>query len=98
MITEVAILYVQPEWQKSFVNDFKAAGKYINASKGYKGHSLKKCLEADNKYILIALWESVDAHEKGFRGSEAYQEWKNLLHRYYEPHPVVEHYVDVVPL
>jgi len=31
---------------------------------------------------------------EGFRGSERYAEWKRLLHHFYEPFPVVEHYGD----
>ena len=28
----------------------------------------------------------------GFRQSAAYQDWKRLLHRFYDPFPVVSHY------
>ena len=28
----------------------------------------------------------------GFRGSPEYQEWKQLLHHFYDPFPTVEHY------
>jgi hypothetical protein len=31
-------------------------------------------------------------HTIGFRQSAAYQDWKRLLHRYYDPFPVVSHY------
>jgi hypothetical protein len=32
----------------------------------------------------------------GFRGSERYQTWKHLLHRFYTPFPLVEHFGDPV--
>ena len=35
-------------------------------------------------------------HTIGFRQSQQYQEWKQLLHHFYEPFPTVEHY-ELVP-
>ena len=60
--------------------------------KGYISHQLQKCLKDDHKYLLIVEWETVEDHEQGFRKNEAYKEWKNLLHHFYDPFPVVEHY------
>ena len=44
-------------------------------------------------------WDSVEAHETGFRGSSQYQRWRELLHHFYEPFPTVEHFrpVEVEP-
>jgi heme-degrading monooxygenase HmoA len=53
---------------------------------------LRKCLEEENKYLLLVDWEKLEDHAVGFRESEAYLEWKRLLHHYYNPFPVVEHY------
>jgi hypothetical protein len=36
-------------------------------------------------------WETLGHHVDGFR-SPAYHEWSSLLHQYYEPFPVVEHF------
>lgn len=92
MILEVAILNVKEGQEKQFERDFMIAGQYISTIKGYIRHSLRKCLEQDNKYILLVDWESLEAHTVGFRESAQYLEWKRLLHDYYDPFPVVEHY------
>lgn len=92
MILEVAILNVKEGREKEFERDFLLAGQYISGIKGYIRHSLRKCLEQDNKYILLVDWESLEAHTVGFRQSSQYLEWKRLLHDYYDPFPVVEHY------
>jgi hypothetical protein len=31
----------------------------------------------------------------GFRGSADYERWKGLLHHFYDPFPVVEHFTTV---
>lgn len=92
MILEVAILQVTAGREADFERDFKIASRNIAAIDGYIGHSLHRCLEDASKYILHVRWTSVEAHEIGFRQSAGYQEWKKLLHHYYDPFPTVEHY------
>lgn len=77
MILEVAILNVIKEKEQQFEKDFELAAKYISEVKGYIRHSLSKCIENPNKYILLVDWETLEDHTIGFRNSEQYQEWKN---------------------
>ena len=92
MILEVAILDVKEREQNEFEHTFSIAQKIISSSQGYISHQLQKCVEKENRYILLVQWENLEAHTIGFHKSEAYLEWKKLLHHYYEPFPVVEHY------
>jgi heme-degrading monooxygenase HmoA len=92
MILEVAILNIKPGQEAAFEADFAKAGQYISSIDGYLNHSLKKCLEQDAKYILLVQWEKLEDHTIGFRESDQYLHWKQLLHHYYSPFPVVEHY------
>jgi len=59
---------------------------------GYSSHQLQRCLEKQNRYLLLVQWETLEAHTIGFRGSNEYQEWKKQLHHFYDPFPIVEHY------
>mgnify|MGYP000847672258 FL=1 len=92
MILEVAILNIQEGAEIDFENDFKNASKFISAINGYINHSLSKCIEQKNKYLLLVNWESLNDHTLGFSQSKEYLEWKRLLHPYYDPFPIVEHY------
>ena len=60
--------------------------------KGYIEHELLKCIAEENKYLLIVRWQKVEDRIEGFKKSEEYNRWKKLLHHYYDPFPVVEHY------
>ena len=51
MILEVAILNIKPNETKNFERDFKKASDYIREIKGYKTHTLKRCIEQNNKYF-----------------------------------------------
>lgn len=95
MILEAAFLYVKPTLATQFEIDFKTASQYISSIEGYIKHSLQKCLEEENKYLLLVEWETLEAHTVGFRESEVYKKWKNMLHNYYEPFPIVEHFKTV---
>lgn len=92
MILEVATLHIKQGLSVEFENNFQEAQSIISSMKGYISHELKKSIEYQDKYILLVTWETIEDHEIGFRKSEAYQQWKTLLHHFYEPFPTVEHY------
>jgi quinol monooxygenase YgiN len=75
-----------------FEEAFAKAEPLLAASAGYERHELRRCVEREGRYLLLVWWHSLEAHTEGFRSSAAYQEWKSLLHHFYEPFPTVEHY------
>ena len=97
MVLEVAVLEVIPGKEAEFEVSFERAQRIISSVNGYINHELKRCLETPNKYLLLVNWETLEDHTEGFRGSPGYGEWKRLLHHFYEPFPVVEHYKAVFP-
>lgn len=92
MILEVAILNIKKGLSTEFETSFDKAKDIISSKNGYISHQLKKCIEQEDKYILLVNWETIEDHEIGFRKSEEYNQWKALLHHFYEPFPIVEHY------
>jgi heme-degrading monooxygenase HmoA len=95
MILEAAMLQVRPGMQSEFEAAFRQASPIIASMPGYRGHQLQRCLEAEAKYLLLVRWETLEDHTIGFRGSPQYQEWRRLLHHFYDPFPTVEHFVEV---
>ncbi len=92
MILEHALLSVIPGREIEFEGAFATARRYVEASPGFIGLTLRRGVESPSNYLLLVEWESVEAHQIGFRESAAYQEWRTLLHHFYEPFPVVEHF------
>ncbi|MFP6807180.1 MAG: antibiotic biosynthesis monooxygenase [Pseudomonadales bacterium] len=95
MILEVAILDVKPDQTKQFETSFDEAQLIISSMKGYVSYRLLRCLENSNRYILLVNWQTLEDHTVGFRESDEYQQWRSLLHDFYDPFPVVEHYTQV---
>ena len=92
MILEVAILNVIPGQEENFLKAFSQAQGIISKMAGYHSHQLKRCIEHTSQFILLVEWEKLTDHTVGFRESKEYQEWKGLLHHFYDPFPTVEHY------
>ncbi|MES9902384.1 MAG: antibiotic biosynthesis monooxygenase [Sedimenticola sp.] len=95
MILEVAILDVKSGKEKTFELDFAKAQEIIESIPGYVSHQLQHCIEKPSRYILLVNWKKLEDHTVGFRESDQYQEWKSLLHHFYDPFPEVEHYESV---
>ena len=96
MILEVAMLNIKPNLAPEFEAAFRQASKIISSMNGYIEHELQKSLEQPDKYVLLVKWETLEDHTIGFRGSAQYQEWRALLHHFYDPFPIVEHFEKVV--
>lgn len=92
MILEVAILDIHEGQESAFQTAFAQAYPIIATAPGNLGTELQRCIEKPNRFILLAKWATLEDHTVGFRGSLAYQEWKTLLHRFYNPFPIVEHF------
>lgn len=92
MILEVAILEVKPELTQEFETAFQTASPIIASMAGYISHELQRCIEIPNQYILLVRWQTLEDHTVGFRQSAEYQQWRSLLHHFYDPFPTVEHY------
>ncbi|MEH2454394.1 antibiotic biosynthesis monooxygenase family protein [Nostoc sp.] len=95
MILEAVILPVKLGLESDFEAAFKKASKIISSMDGYLSHELHRCIEVQDKYLLLVRWESLESHTVGFRSSAEYQEWKKLLHHFYEPFPTVEHFEEI---
>jgi len=96
MILEVAILDVKPELEQEFEKSFQQAQSIISSMTGYVSHQLQKCIEKRNRYILLVNWNTLQDHTEGFRRAPEYQEWKKLLHHFYDPFPEVAHYQQIM--
>ena len=92
MILEVAHLDVVPGRSAEFEAAFGEAESVISASPGFVDLELKRCVERPDSYLLLVRWRTLEDHTVGFRQGPLYPRWRELLHHFYDPFPVVEHY------
>jgi heme-degrading monooxygenase HmoA len=95
VVLEVAVLKVKKGQEPAFEEAFRVAQSIIASAHGYISHNLQRCIETPNQYLLLVNWQTLEDHETGFRKSEQYQQWRKLLHHFYDPFPEVEHYQEI---
>jgi heme-degrading monooxygenase HmoA len=96
MITEHALLDVVAGREDEFLDAMEQAKGLIAASPGFRSLRVERGVERPSRFLLLVEWERLEDHTEGFRGSEAYQSWRAALHHFYDPFPVVEHFVPAV--
>jgi heme-degrading monooxygenase HmoA len=92
MILELAIIEIKEGTNTAFEKNLDQAQHVLSQAQGYIGHDFKKCIEHNNRYILLIKWTTLAAHTEGFRGSELFKEWRSLIGHFFENPPLVEHY------
>ena len=95
MILEHAELSVRPGREDEFERAFTEAKAIIARMPGFAGLSLSRCLERPSVYLLLVEWQRLEDHTEGFHGSPEYEQWRALLHSFYDPFPTVEHFTTV---
>jgi heme-degrading monooxygenase HmoA len=99
MILEMAVLPVRPGQEAAFEAAeaaLRRARPLIAETPGFHSLTLSRGIESPSHYMLLVEWDSVEAHEVGFRRSENDEQWRERLHHFYDPLPTVEHYTPVV--
>jgi heme-degrading monooxygenase HmoA len=92
MVLESALLDVKPGEEAAFEAALKEARPLIAATPGFRSIAVRRCLETPNRYLLLVDWDKLEDHTIGFRQSTRYEQWRALLHRFYDPFPRVEHF------
>jgi len=95
MVLEHALLDVVPGQELAFQDAFGRAKQIISSMPGCRSLRLSRCIEQPSRYLLLVEWDRLEDHTEGFRGSPEYEQWRDLLHHFYDPFPTVEHYESV---
>jgi len=98
VILEHAVLDVIPGREDAFESAFDEAKAIISSMPGFRTLRLERGIEVPSRYVLLVEWDRLEDHTDGFRGSPEYERWRALLHHFYDPFPVVDHYERVVTI
>lgn len=96
MILELAHITISKQKQEAFEDALGKAKEVLNQADGYVSHEFKRCMEEGSKYILLINWESLEAHTEGFRKSELFKEWRDLIGGFFVEPPQVYHYQSIL--
>ncbi|MEI4506339.1 antibiotic biosynthesis monooxygenase [Sphingopyxis sp. CCNWLW253] len=91
-VIEHALLPVCAGSEAAFEAAARAARPLIEASPGFISIEIRRPTETGQAYLLLVKWRSVEDHRDGFRQSDRYQQWRALLHPFYDPMPEVSYF------
>lgn len=96
-VLEHALLPVRAGQEAAFLAALKAARPLISASPGFLGMTVRPPAgEAGGDWLLQVEWGSIADHRDGFRLSDRYQQWRALLHPFYDVVPDVRYFGDAL--
>ncbi len=94
MIYEHAVLAIQPGRERGFEAAFARAPAIFARVPGFHGIELRRCIEERSSYLVLVVWDDVDAH-MGFRESPLFAEWRAIVGDFFAEPPAVHHYETV---
>ncbi|CAO1649645.1 antibiotic biosynthesis monooxygenase family protein [Parasphingorhabdus sp. NYA22] len=92
MILEHAILQVRPGQAENFEAAMAKARPLVARQPGFQSIEVRPSSDDPTRYLLLINWDRIESHRERFRQSDDYQQWRILLHDFYDPMPVVNYY------
>jgi heme-degrading monooxygenase HmoA len=92
MILEQAVFAITPGAEAEFEAAVEAAKEVIAQASGFRSLKLLRGVERPSTYLLLNEWDSVDDHMAGFRESELFVRWRELIGPYFAAPPAMEHF------
>lgn len=93
MILEFAVLEAKPGQADALGSAIlRGARTVVSRAAGMRQFRLMRGIESPARYILEVTWDSIEAHEQGFRQSPLLQEWRDIVSPYLSGPPAAQHY------
>ncbi len=94
MVLEVALIDVKPGSEDAFAAAYEQARALVASTPGCRSMRMTRGVETPTRFVLLAEWDSVDAHQV-FRDSDRFPQWRGLIGPHFAQPPHVEHFADV---
>jgi len=95
MVLEVALIDVTPGSEDAFIAAYQSVSHLVSGTPGCHGIRMTHGVETPTRFVLLVEWESVEAHERNFRQSERFGQWRAAIGPHFAGPPHVEHFTEV---
>jgi heme-degrading monooxygenase HmoA len=93
MVLEVALFDVHDP--AGFEAAYHSVSDVIAGTPGCRSVRMTHGVESPLRFVLLVEWESIEAHESDFRGTERFKTWRAAIGPFFTQPPVAEHFIDV---
>lgn len=94
-VLEIADINVLRGSEADFEAAYRAAADVLRTTPGCNSVRMTRGIESPSRYVLLVEWDSVQAHEENFRGSERFVTWRAAIGPFFDGPPRVEHVADL---
>ncbi|NUO60132.1 MAG: antibiotic biosynthesis monooxygenase [Hamadaea sp.] len=92
MVLEIAQFEITPGAEEAFEAAYTEGRALLAQTPGFRDARMTRGVESPSRFVLLVEWDTVEAHEVGFRGSARFPAWRALIGPHFAAPPVVEHY------
>lgn len=92
---EVATLQITPGQEDAFVATYQQARHLLTDVDSCRSVRMTRGVERPSTFVLLVEWDSVEAHERDFRATERWVQWRDAIGPHFSAPPDVVHYLDV---
>ncbi|WP_025274537.1 antibiotic biosynthesis monooxygenase family protein [Haloglycomyces albus] len=95
MVTEIADIHITPGQEDEFLSAYREARHNVAQSPGLRNMRMTRSVESPSRFVLLIEWDSIEAHDQGFRQTERFDAWREAIGGYFAEAPKVEHLSDI---
>jgi len=92
MVTEVAVFIAIPGKEEELGRGIIKGIEAIRQHPGCISANATRCVEQPGRFMLTAVWSSLEAHLNDFRNSPNFAEWRSHINGLFEGQPELFHY------
>ncbi|GAA2516782.1 antibiotic biosynthesis monooxygenase family protein [Pilimelia columellifera] len=92
---EIARFEIIAGREDEFADGYRRARPLLTESPGCLSARMTRGVETPSQFVLLVEWESIAAHEVGFRSTERFTQWRAIVGQHFAAPPQVEHVADV---
>jgi len=93
MILEIADIRIHPGQNAAFEQAIqRGLDTVISKSQGYLRSSVRRGIEAPERYVLMIEWATLEDHTEHFRGGPLFPLWREIVGPFFAQPPHVEHF------
>jgi heme-degrading monooxygenase HmoA len=95
VVLEIADIEVRAGAEDEFEAAYLRVREVVAGTPGCRSVRMTRGIESPSRFVLLVEWESVEAHEENFRGTERFATWRGAIGPYFARPPHVEHVRDI---
>jgi hypothetical protein len=57
---------------------------------------VRPAIEQTDRFLAAVAWNDIASHRDGFRASDRYKNWLDLLHCFYDPMPTITYFTETI--